>query len=326
MQKTTHKTNSSAEKQNVKAILIANPTSGSYTTHAHQIDRIISTLRQRGWQAELKLTEASGDARRLSREAVEQHLDVVIAIGGDGTIHEVIQELAGSDTALGVLPSGTVNVWAREVGIPLDLNGASEVLLNGQTRRIDLGKLDDRYFLLMVGIGVDGEVTHAVEKKPVKRFGVIGYLLVAAWWGARYPAFRASLRLNNQIIKVHALQVIIGNTQLYGGAMKYTWKAKCDDGLLDICVVRRQSILRRLPVLLDFLLRRRQRRQWVRYEVSDTINLTTTEPVAIQVDGEPVGHTSTSEEQPTRLTVVPQSLKVIVPQILPEDLFSQPPL
>ncbi|GER87102.1 diacylglycerol kinase [Dictyobacter vulcani] len=326
MQETTHEMNSTTKKQKIKAILIANPTSGSYTMHEHQIKQIISTLHQHGWQADLKLTQAGGDARRIASEAVEQKIDVVIAIGGDGTIHEIIQSLAGSETALGVLPSGTVNVWAREVGISLDLNKASNVLLNGQTRRIDLGKIDDRYFLLMVGIGVDGEVTHAVEKKPVKRLGVIGYLLVAAWWGARYPAFRAAIALNNQVIKVHALQVIIGNTQLYGGAMKYTWEAKCDDGVLDICVIRRQNILRRLPVLLDFLLRRPQRKQWVRYETSDTLKITTTEPVAIQVDGEPIGHTSTSEEQPTCISVVPQALKVIVPQILPKDLFSQPPL
>ncbi|GCE17892.1 diacylglycerol/lipid kinase family protein [Dictyobacter kobayashii] len=326
MQETTDQANSSLEKKSTKAILIANPTSGSYTFHAHQIENIVSTLRKQGWQAELKLTRAGGDAKRLASEAVQQKIDVVIAIGGDGTIHEIIQGLAGSETALGVLPSGTVNVWAREVGIPLDLNGACNILLNGQTRRIDLGKIQDRYFLLMVGIGVDGEVTQAVEKKPVKRLGVVGYLLVAAWWGARYPAFRATVTLGGQTIKVNALQVIIGNTQLYGGAMKYTWRAKCDDGLLDLCVIRRQSLLRRGAVLIDFLLRRHQRRQWVRYETGETIKLTTTEAVAIQVDGEPLGHTSTSEEEPTLLSVAPQALKVIVPRTAPKDLFSQQPL
>ena len=102
----------------------------------------------------------------------------MIAAGGDGTINEVIQGLAGSETALGVLPSGTVNVWARELGIPLDDTRARNVLVNGQTRRIDLGRINGRYFLLMVGIGFDGEVTQAVEGKPLKRlvFSVIPWL------------------------------------------------------------------------------------------------------------------------------------------------------
>jgi len=92
-------------------------------------------------------------------------VDMVVAVGGDGTINEIIQELAGTETALAVLPSGTVNVWAREMGIPLDNFGARNILLKGQVRSIDLGQVDGRYFLLMAGIGFDGEVAYAVEKK-----------------------------------------------------------------------------------------------------------------------------------------------------------------
>lgn len=321
MQETKQEPDLSSQNHGTTAILISNPTSGSYSFHSRQIEQICSTLQKQGWHAELKLTHASGDARRLAREAVEQHIDVVIAVGGDGTINEIIQELAGSETALGVLPSGTINVWAREVGIPLDLNGACNVLLHGQTRHIDLGKINEHYFLLMVGIGIDGEVTLAVEKKPVKRLGVFGYLLIAAWWGARYPAFRTVLDLGHRTMKVNAIQIIVGNTQLYGGALKYTWQAKCDDGLLDICIIRKQNPLKRWAVIIDFLLRRHQRKQWVRYETSESIKLYTRQPVAIQVDGDPMGHTY-SGDRPTFLHVVPQALKVIVPQNLPKDLFT----
>ncbi|GCF06578.1 diacylglycerol/lipid kinase family protein [Dictyobacter arantiisoli] len=322
MQEIIDEPGSSMEKQSPTAILIANPTAGSYVFHAHQITNILATLQKQGWQAELKLTQASGDARRLTRVAVQQHIDIVVAIGGDGTIHEIIQELAGSETALGVLPGGTVNVWAREAGIPLDLHGACDVLLNGQIRSIDLGKINDHYFLLMVGIGLDGEVTQSVEKRPVKHLGVLGYLLVAAWWGARYPAFHTTIEMGQQSIKANALQVIIGNTQLYGGALKYTWLAKCDDGLLDVCVIRKQSLFRRVAVIVDFLLRHPRRTQWIRSGTSDTIKLYTNYPIAIQIDGEPMGHTSTNEH-PTIISVVPRALKVVVPTRLAPDLFSQ---
>lgn len=305
-----------------QAILIANPTAGSYQQHVQQIRETVNYLHGQGWQAELKLTEKAGDAGRLAHAAVEQKIDAVIAVGGDGTIHEIIQELAGSETALGVLPGGTVNVWAREVGIPLDEEGARRVLIEGQTRKVDLCQINQRYFLLMAGIGVDAAVTHAVEKKAAKRLGIVGYVLMGAWLGIGYPDFQVVLDLDGKMIRLRALQVIIGNTQLYGGAIKYTWLAKCDDGLLDICIVRKQNIAGRIGVIFDFLFRRRQRRQWIRYETGSTVTIHTRHPEAMQVDGEPMGYTAPGKSG-TVISVVPGALKVIVPQQLPKELFSQ---
>ncbi|GAC1345446.1 MAG: diacylglycerol kinase family lipid kinase [Ktedonobacteraceae bacterium] len=298
------------------AIIIANPTSGSYIQHQAQMEENMAFLRKAGWRVDLRLTEQAGDAQRLARVAVEEKAQVVIAAGGDGTINEVIQELVGSETALGVLPIGTVNVWAREMDIPLDDAGAREVLVHGRTRVIDVGKVNERYFLLMVGIGFDGEVTHTVEKKSLKRLGVVGYLLASFWMGLGYESFPVTLKFADREVKTRALQIVIGNTQLYGGAVKFTWQAKCDDGLLDICIVRKRSRLRRILVLLDFLLHREQRRQWVSYETCDSIELVTQKPVAMQVDGDAVGHT------PATFTAMPGALKVIVPQKTPEGLFS----
>ena len=321
MQEGTLESSNTLQDARITAIMIANPTAGSYTQNTDQISDTIAFLRSHGWRAELKLTQAAGDARRLAREAVEQGINVVIAIGGDGTINEVIQELAGSETALGVIPSGTVNVWAREVGIPLDYSGARDVLVCGQTRQIDLGKINDDYFLLMVGIGIDGEVTHAVEKKTAKRFGVLGYLFVGTWLGLGYPAFRAILSMDDYVIKTNPIQIIIGNTQLYAGAIKYTWQAKCDDGLLNVCIVRKSGVLRRIQVGISFLLRRKKRERWVRYETGETIKIHTRHPVAMQVDGDPKGYTADGQ-LPTIVRVVPGALKVIVPQKLPAGLFT----
>ena len=299
------------------AVIIANPTSGSYLSNTRQIDQTVAFLRSNGWDVELCLTEKAGDARRLTRLAVEQQIEVVIAAGGDGTINEIIQELADSETALGVLPIGTVNVWARETNIPLDIVGACKVLVDGRQRRIDLGKVNDRYFLLMAGIGFDAEVAHAVEKKPIKRLGVVGYLLIGTWLGLGYQSFRTYLTVNGRLIKKDALQIIIGNTQLYGGTIKYTWQAQCDDGQLDVCVVRKRNMLGRVIIFMDFLLHREQRHQWVTYAKSDVIEVRTRQPVAIQVDGDPSGFT------PAKFTVAPQALKVIMPHNASMSLFSQ---
>ncbi len=299
------------------AIIIANPNAGNYFFHTRQIDEMVAFLRSNGWAVELCLTEKAGDARRLARLAVEQQMGMVIAAGGDGTINEIIQELAGSETALGVFPIGTVNVWAREANIPLEHVGARKVLVDGRLRRVDLGKVHDRYFLLMAGIGFDAEVAYAVEKKPIKRLGVLGYLLIGTWLGLGYHSFRTYLTINGRLIKKDALQIVIGNTQLYGGSIKYTWQAQCDDGQLDVCVVRQRNMLGRVIIFIDFLLHREQRHQWVTYAKSDVIEVRTRHPVAIQVDGDLAGFT------PAKFTVAPNALKVIVPQNASTSLFSQ---
>jgi YegS/Rv2252/BmrU family lipid kinase len=309
-------------RQKISAIVIANPTAGSYTQHAAQIEDTIIQLREYGWNVALKLTEAQGDAGRLAREAVEQQMNVVVAVGGDGTINEVIQELAGSETALGVLPGGTVNVWARETSIPLDIVQAREVLMHGQMRRVDLGKVNDRYFLLMATIGFDAEVTHSVERKPIKRFGVLGYILMGTWLGLGYPNFQAFLQQGGRAKRVRTLQIVFGNTKLYAGAIKFTWQAKCDDGLLDVCVVRSQNFFGRILVFAAFLFSRKKRQQWVRYESSREIKVHTNVPVAIQVDGDPAGYTAQRGFPPTIFSIAPGALKVIVPDDIPEPLFT----
>src|SRR5215471_565143 len=207
MQKEGTEKTSAANTSRVLAAIIANPTSGSYTHHAAHLAEVVAFLQQHGWNVALRLTEAAGDARRLAREAVKQQAEVVIAAGGDGTINEVIQELAGTQTALGVLPIGTVNDWAREIGIPLEVKGARAILVHGRTRHIDLGCVNEHYFLLMAGIGLDGAITHTVERHPLKRLGVVGYLLASIWYGMRYRSFVTSVISNERIEQIPALQI-----------------------------------------------------------------------------------------------------------------------
>jgi len=299
------------------AIIIVNPASGSFPFHAHHFDETLAFLRQHGWRVDLWYTLTPGDGAQLARKAVSQKANMVIAAGGDGTINDIIQGLAGTETVLGVLPNGTTNVWARELGIPIEEAGAREVLVNGQICRVDLGRVNDRYFLLMVGIGLDGEVTQVVERKPLKRLGILGYALAVIWLGPGYSGFPVVVQMDGYVVKTRALQIIVGNTQLYAGVIKFTWKARCDDGLLDLCIVRKRNLWGRLVVLWDFFMRREQRRLWVRYETVTSIKIETPQPVAFQIDGEAAGHT------PAVFSVAPLALKVVVPRKTPEGLFSR---
>ena len=304
------------EPRSRSAVIIANPVSGVLPVQAARLHETTVFLQSHGWQVDLWYTQGPGDGSNLARKAVDQGVDMVIAAGGDGTINDIIQGLVGSDTALAVLPTGTVNVWAREMGIPFDAHGACQVLINGQTRSVDVGWINGRYFLLMVGIGIDGQITRAVEHKPLKRLGVLGYALAALWFGPGYKGFPVVVNNNDVVVKTRALQVFVGNTQLYAGAFKFTWQARLDDGLLDLCIVRKRSWLGRIIVLSDFILRRDQRRMWVRYDQVKSVQIDTPTPVAYQVDGDSGGQT------PAILTVAQKALKVVVPQKTPDGLFS----
>ena len=309
----------SSDSSQFFAVIIANPTSGiaGFPLQTHRFDETLAFLRNQGWKVELWYTQSAGDGEQLARKAVKQQVNLVIAAGGDGTINEIIQGLAGSETALGVLPNGTINVWARELGIPLDDTRARRVLVNGQTRHIDLGCVNGRYFLLMVGIGFDGEVTQAVERKPLKRLGILGYTLAVLWLGPGYRGFPFVTQIDGYVVKSRALQIFVGNTQLYAGAFKFTWQAKCDDGLLDLCIVRKGNLWGRLVIARDLILRREKRRLWVRYDTFKTLKIETPEPIPYQIDGEAGGYT------PAEFSVAPGILKVIVPQKTPEGLFSK---
>src|SRR5260370_5921871 len=214
----------SSDSSQFFAVIIANPTSGigGFPLQTHSFDETLAYLRNQGWKVELWYTQSARDGEQLARKAVKQQVNLVIAAGGDGTINEIIQGLAGSETALGVLPSGTVNVWARELGIPLDDARARNVLVNGQTRRIDLGCINGRYFLLMVGIGFDGEVTQAVEGKPLKRLGILGYTLAALWLGPGYRGFPLVAQIDGYVVKSRSFKISLEHTHSYPPAFKFT--------------------------------------------------------------------------------------------------------
>ncbi len=307
-----------------RARIIANPASGTlrHPTAMRELEDAVAYLSARGLPTELCLTERPGHAIELAREAVRAGMAMVIAAGGDGTVNDVIQALAGHETALGVLPLGTVNVWAREVGIPLYTPDACDVLLHGVRRRVDLGQAGSRYFLLMAGIGFDAEVARQVEQSKLKQLGlkVLDYLATVGRLSVTHEPTRIWMVRDGKRYSTRALMVIIGNTRLYGGAMTFTRNAIADDGWLDAVTVGGGGLMHRLAVLRRALLRRKSLGPRVRYDRAKRITIEATQPLPVQVDGEVIGNL------PMTFTVAPRALTVIVPESAPASLFQKPPL
>lgn len=322
----------SAETQSVaaRARIIANPMSGTIRgalgIHAElsiqELEETAAWLTNHGLPTELSLTEYAGHAAELAREAVAAGMEMVIAAGGDGTVNSVLQALAGHDTALGVLPLGTVNVWAREMGIPLALPLAAEVLVRGVRRRVDLGRAGSRYFLMMAGIGFDAEVARRVEESKLKRMGLklLDYLATVGVLSVTHQSARIWIRSGGKRRSLNSLMIIIGNTRLYGGALTFAKKAVADDGWLDFVVIGGGGIAHRVGVLLRALFRRASMGPHVRYAHVRSVRLESNKSVPVQVDGEVIG------SLPMTFNVVPNALTVVVPQDAPAELFSRPPL
>jgi diacylglycerol kinase (ATP) len=296
-----------------RAILIQNPTAGQGDWQ-EQIRAALSTFERAGWEIELRETTGQGDATRFAKEAVAEGRDIVVVAGGDGTVNEALQGLAEqTHTALAVLPGGTVNVWATELGVTDEQDIAARIVA-GQRRRIDIGRVNDRYFMMMASVGFDSETSALVSetpelKKVKRRVGPLAYALAAAHTLRTFRGRRLLLEVDGRSVRRRALMVIVGNTRLYGGIAQITYQARADDGLLDLCVLTGQGPLDLARRFVSVMLRRQRQDDDIVYRKVRRVTINTvdtTRPLRVQADGEDIGET------PITLDVLPAALDVIV--------------
>lgn len=279
------------------------------------IDAIVRAWRAAGWTVAVQATNGPGHATLLARAAALRDYDMVAAVGGDGTVNEVVNGLARTQTALVAVPYGTVNVWVRELALPVNPVAAAQALVDGQVRVVDLGRANERYFLLMAGIGIDAAVTSEVRREEKRRLGVLAYLLRVLSLSHSYRGTRAEISLDGRRIKGRVLQVVVGNSRLYAGVLQVTHQAVIDDGLLDVCVIRGNHLYSLPRHALSIILRRHTFNPEIEYYRARTIGIAASAPLPVQVDGEAIGYTPMSFE------VVPRALRVVLPSTVPEGLF-----
>ena len=300
----------------MRVVLLHNPTAGQRPAAIEQIE---AELRERGAEVEVAPTTRAGDGVNIARRAARSGADVLLACGGDGTLNEAVNGLAGSPTALATLPAGTVNVWAREVGIPSDPARNAALLWEGERRTVDLGRAGDRYFLLMAGIGLDADVAAQVTGPEKRRWGPLAYLWRGIATGIRWPIQRMWILLDDRSIRRRALFAVIGNTRLYGGVVNITHHAVADDGMLDVCIFGGQGLAEKLAHAGRLAFRRHTTAPTVEYYRAHQITLVTRPKVQVQVDGDTIGRT------PMQFAAVPGALRVVVPKDRGEGLFLRPP-
>ena len=302
------------------ARIILNPRAGQAELIA-EVRRARALWEARGWQVDWRSTEYRGHAIELARSAAEAGFDLVVAAGGDGTVNEVVNGIAGTRTALAVLPVGTGNVWVRELKLPLRPEAAAAALLDGATYALDLGQAGDRYFLLMAGVGFDASVTRQVRPELKRRFGVMAYLLQALTIARDVRGTRVQIMLDGRPVKGRVLMVVIGNSRLYGGFLQITHHASLTDGLLDVAVIKGQDA-RVAPLhILSILLRRHNVTPDLLYHRAREVTISGSTPLDVQVDGDTIGVT------PMTFRVVPGALQAWLPPAAAQELvFAAPQL
>jgi YegS/Rv2252/BmrU family lipid kinase len=254
--------------------------------------------------AATQTTTGPGEARRIAAEAAAQGCRVVVAAGGDGTINDVVNGIAGTDVALGILPVGTMNVFAKELGLPPSIEKAWDVIREGHVREIDLIRANEQYCVQLAGVGLDAQVVEATSWDSKKSFGPLSYLISAAHIAARKPP---RLIVENDGARHEGSFVLIGNGRYYGGPVAFFKEAQIDDGLLDVLIFKNLRYLDIARYLGTVLMGKHTALDDVEYFQAPRIHVTSDEDVPVEVDGE------VCARLPVTFRISSRKLKVLVP-------------
>ena len=269
--------------------------------------KIKEYLKEYGLDIEIQATKEKGEATKIAKKCVEQGYDLVIAAGGDGTINEIINGLAYSDTTLAVIPLGTANIFSMEINLPVEIKALCQTIAQGNTKKIDLGKVNDRYFSCMAGIGFDAHVLQKSDSKWKKIYGALAYIFIGIWNLCTYKFKNIIITIDDQPLPRKGCFIVIGNGKYYGGGeVSFTTKACLDDGYLDACIFRYSNIPAIFNYLLGFNRGNIEKHLIVDYFKCKKIVIEKKGNHGIHVDAEYLCDT------PAEITVCPASLNVVI--------------
>ena len=330
------------------ATIIYNPLAGPASLESIMA-QIVFRWQAVGWNITVEETKAAGHATTLAAKAADSGCTVVLAAGGDGTLGEVVNGLAGSETIMGILPTGTANSFARELKMPIPgllelqastvlaeslpavpmenkLLAVSDALMDGRVQVMDLGWKGEptgegRYWMLWSSVGVDGFLMHELEPRPKwsKKIGRASYVLQGIPILTRFSHIHAWVEVDGHSFEGDYVLVLVSNSRRYaGGLITLTDDAYLDDGQLEIWLFGGRG----LPSLSRHALQALRGRH---LDEPDTflvhgnhIKIRTDPPAPMQMDGDPIGQT------PMECEIKTGALRLLVPQLTPRDLFRIP--
>lgn len=257
-------------------------------------------------------TSEQDDLGRLAKDAAGRGVDAVVAAGGDGTVSAVANGLVGTSTPMGILPLGTANVLARDLGIPTDLHAACALLAGDyETTAVDAMQVGGTHYFTQVGVGIDAMMIRDTSRAQKKRFGRVAYLWTAARSLSGFHGRRFFITIDGNEIRTRGTQVIVANSGTLG-QKPLIWgpEIHLDDGIINVCIIRAKTFVDYARLTWNILRRHHRNDPKLRYEQAKrSVTIATLKPLPAQADGEVIGET------PVEITVRPAAVRVIVPKV-----------
>lgn len=309
----------------MNCLIAYNPVAGRYPSRL-LVERASRIFVDRGWSVRLEQTRSGRHITELARQAAEKGMDCFIIAGGDGSVSRAVAGLVNTETALGVLPAGTSNVWAQELGLPglswtrwMALEESARRLADSQVKLVDVGMCNGQPFLLWAGAGLDGFIVNRIEPRQrwEKNFAVMHYAAEVVWHASFWHGMNLGVVVEDQRIEGHFLVAIVSNVHLYaGGIATLSPAARLDDGLMDLWLFEGETLGDVLQLAWDLWSGSHVISDRVHRIEFQRLSMSADSTIYLQLDGEPaVGDGGVS------ISVEPRALRVLVPGNLTTDLF-----
>lgn len=312
-------------KKRARAMVIYNPHSGKGNV---DIEPALRVLRDEGWELTIREKRHDGEGTHHAQKAVQHGYDVVVAAGGDGTINDVMAGLRGSETALGILPIGTMNVWAGEFGWAQRLDVVARQLVLAERHRVDVGHLavngqHAAYFLLLAGLGADAAVIDRTSRSLKNRVGVLAVGLAIVEAVPQMRDIPVAVELDGVPWSGSTQQIIVGNSRRYGAFTSVTGGAYVDDGMLDVCIFTIENPMQLVRQAGSLVLRQQADPASAQIYRASSIIVRSEEALPVEIDGSAVDKhlDAGGHGLEYRLTVEPGALVALAPRTYDGHLF-----
>jgi YegS/Rv2252/BmrU family lipid kinase len=292
-----------------RAFVAINPIAGG-SKPKRAAARISKTLGDHGWDAELYHTDGSERERRTFHAAISAEFDLAIAVGGDGTVGAVADSLIGSEIPLGIIPAGTGNGIAKELGIPLGEKSALETIRRSCDRRaIDAMRVGDQHYFLAIGIGFTARAVRDTDAVDKRRFGMLAYFGRGVQQLLGIQPYEFEIRIDGLQRNFGGIEALLVNAASFGEPyLRWATEVSIDDGALEAMVFRTRNLNDIIAMSLSTLLSRKLLDPRVSYmRAYEQVCVHTTQPLPVQADGDLIGTT------PLEVRLVPSAVDIIVP-------------
>ena len=288
-----------------KILFIVNPIAG-VRNNVNMPDIISRNIDEQKYNFDIALTQYAGHAKRIAADAVEQNYDIIVAVGGDGSVNEIASQLVHKNVTLGIIPLGSGNGLAFKMGLLREQKKAMQIINQGITKQIDVVKMNNHFVFSNAGVGFEGQVIEHFEKTKAR--GLKEYMRVYLQQLFNYKPFKVKIKIDTQTIDREVFTLNFTNSGQYGYNIGYAPDAKLDDGFFELCIVNNFA---RWKVVFFFMMCVINKQHWLKnLEVMKVKSVTvqTPEPYYVQLDGDRVEKNNYFDVQ-----VLPQALRVIVP-------------